>query len=210
MVVQDKFDKGGQRDGWQVLANGFSPVIFSVIAFIFITDEISPLFIASATYFAAVNADTFSTEIGILAKSSPKWILNPQKSVEKGTSGGVTALGSLAGAIGALEIAILVVIWLIYRLGSNTEPVIILMACGIIFLGGVMGGLIDSLLGASIQGYYFCPTCQSGTEKRVHLICGRTETQLMRGWKIITNDWVNFLSSTTASLFVGVFWVFLN
>ena len=99
LVVQDKFDKGGQRDGWQVLANGFSPVIFSVIAFIFITDEISPLFIASATYFAAVNADTFSTEIGILAKSSPKWILNPRKSVEKGTSGGVTALGSLAGAI---------------------------------------------------------------------------------------------------------------
>ena len=52
--------------------------------------------------YAAVAADTFSSELGILSQSEPRLItsLNLRK-VPKGTNGGVTAGGLLAGVVGA-------------------------------------------------------------------------------------------------------------
>jgi uncharacterized membrane protein len=60
-------------------------------------------------------------------------------------------------------------------------------------LGGVAGSLFDSLLGATVQAIYFCPTCQKETEQKLHT-CG-TPTTIKRGWRWLNNDWVNFISS---------------
>ena len=202
--VQEKFEKGSQRDIGQVFANGLPPVFYVILLTVFsISDLRSPLFIAVTTYFAAANADTFSTEIGILAKSPPRWILDLRRTVEKGTSGGVTLLGTLAGALGSLKITSLLLIGVYLVSDLNRSPHAIFIALNLVFLGGLLGSIIDSLLGASIQGFYFCPSCQIETEKRVHLKCGGTETHLVRGWKSITNDWVNLVSATTASLLAG-------
>ncbi|MFX0210112.1 MAG: DUF92 domain-containing protein [Candidatus Hodarchaeota archaeon] len=210
LVVRDKFEKGGERDAAQVFANSL-PTVFYVIlhAFFSKSDPLSPLFIAVATYFASVNADTFSTEIGILTKSPPRLILDPRRTVEKGTSGGVTLLGSFAGVLGSLEIALLHIIGLYLVTGSSKSPFDIGMAFGTVFIGGNLGNIIDSLLGGSVQGFYFCPSCQIGTEKRLHVKCGGTKTRFVRGWKVISNDWVNLLSATSASLITGAIYSYL-
>ncbi|MFQ6125067.1 MAG: DUF92 domain-containing protein [Candidatus Heimdallarchaeota archaeon] len=210
LEVQDKFEKGGQRDAAQVFTNSLPPVFYVILlAFFSPTNPLSPLFVAIATYFASVNADTFSTEIGTLAKSLPRWILDPRRTIEKGTSGGVTILGSLAGAFGSLEIALLYLTG-VYLISSSSRLYSdIVIVTFFVFLGGILGNSIDSLLGASIQGFYYCPYCQIGTEKRIHLKCGGTITCLIRGWKIISNDWVNLLSPTIASLLFGAIFYYL-
>jgi len=180
-----------------------------LLAFFSITDPLSPLFIAIATYFATANADTFSAEIGILATPLPRSILDPHRTVEKGTSGGVTLLGSLVGALGSLEIAFLHIIGVYLVASSSRSPFDIDFAIGSVFLGGILGNIIDSLLGGSVQGFYFCPSCQIGTEKRIHFKCGGTKMRLVRGWKVISNDWVNLLAALTTSLITGAVYSYL-
>ena len=55
--------------------------------------------------YAAVAADTFSSELGILSKSRPRLITSWNlRQVPPGTNGGVTLLGTMAGVLGSLII----------------------------------------------------------------------------------------------------------
>ncbi|KAI9723972.1 MAG: hypothetical protein M1812_000690 [Candelaria pacifica] len=57
--------------------------------------------------YAAVAADTFSSELGILSKTHPRLITSLSlRKVPPGTNGGVTSFGILAGFLGAFIIAI--------------------------------------------------------------------------------------------------------
>jgi uncharacterized membrane protein len=64
----------------------------------------------------------------------------------------------------------------------------------LISLAGLAGSLFDSLLGATVQAMYYCPTDQKETEKHPLHTCG-TQTIHIRGWKWLDNDWVNFACS---------------
>jgi uncharacterized membrane protein len=68
-------------------------------------------------------------------------------------------------------------------------------------LAGVIGSLVDSLLGATLQGIYYCDACGKETERELHR-CGN-RTRLVRGWRALNNDWVNFISTLTGAVVAG-------
>jgi len=97
-------------------------------------------FIAFFGAISAALADTVSSEIGMMSKKKPILITN-FKQVEHGTDGGITLLGTSAGIIAAILIAI---IYYLTVSPSFTTAIIIAIA-------GMFGSIIDSLLGAIFE-----------------------------------------------------------
>jgi uncharacterized protein (TIGR00297 family) len=179
--ANEKYAKGGQRDAGQVFGNGGIPTLFAALS-VFFPDATWP-WLGFAASLAAVNADTWATELGVLNPTLPRLVTNLRKVVEKGTSGGVSPVGTLASLAGAgligLEAALL------FPSGVNWVFFVL------VTLAGLLGALFDSLLGATVQAIYYCPACQKETERNPTHSCG-TETTQIRGWKWLNNDWVNF------------------
>ncbi len=179
--LQEKFDKGSRRDAMQVLGNGGLAAFFALLHFFF--PDALWTWLGFAAALAAVNADTWATELGVLARSQPRMITNLKQKVEKGTSGGISVIGTLASLAGSALVAIFAGI---FSPSGEFFPIFMLIT-----LAGLLGALFDSLLGATVQAIYYCPTCQKETERHPVHLCN-TETHYFRGWKWLTNDWVNF------------------
>ncbi len=199
--LAEKFSKGGQRDWGQVMANGGLGALLTV------GYAIPPhhewLWLAFAGAMAAVNADTWSTELGVLSLIPPRMITTGQK-VERGTSGGITLAGILASLGGAALIGLAVVTFPADHLWLTLYGIIIL---GIIILGGLVGSLFDSLLGATVQAIYWCPTCNKETERHPTHTCGSSTTQI-RGWRWFNNDMVNLACSLMGAIVAaGLYWL---
>jgi len=105
--LAEKFAKTGRRDIAQVLANGGWGAILAVLA-LFVPDR-WPLFAAYVGALAAVNADTWATELGVLNPTPPRLITNGRR-VAVGTSGAVSLWGWAAAAAGALFIGLVAVV----------------------------------------------------------------------------------------------------
>jgi uncharacterized protein (TIGR00297 family) len=216
--VAQEFAKGSARDTLQVLSNSLPAIFFGSI---FFTVEFLPtilnaqpvmqisssswLFASFATV-ATHTADTWMTEIGITAKSEPRLITNPRKVVPKGTSGGITTKGTTAGMIGALMISS---VYLINGLFFSDMDVFLLISRFLLLiLFGILGGFIDSLEGATIQGLYYCENCEKITERNLHR-CGK-KTRFLKGHPLITNDVVNTSSALIAGFFALLTVNFIN
>jgi uncharacterized protein (TIGR00297 family) len=215
--VQDKFAKGGERDTSQVFANGMPGFIFALLHLItFLSSNNVVLSNAFLYGFIAaigtVTADTWGTEIGILSKDQPYWILNLNKKVERGTSGGVSLKGTIAQFIGAMLISLMGL--LVLALWHNPIPETIgwqiYLLIPLTGIGGFIGAIIDSIFGATIQGFFQCQVCGKGTEKRSH--CSQP-TKLLRGRERFRNDHVNFWASLIAGTItfgIGCFAFLIN
>ena len=176
--LDEKFSKGHQRDAGQVFGNGGLATAFVLIHAIYPESVVG--WVGFAAALAAVNADTWATELGVLNPTQPIIITNLKKRVEKGTSGGVSLFGTLASLTGAFVIA------LPASLFTDNWSLLPLIT-----IAGLAGSLFDSLVGATVQAMYYCPTDNKETEKHPLHTCG-TKTVHKRGWKWLDNDWVNF------------------
>jgi uncharacterized protein (TIGR00297 family) len=185
-ALDEKFEKGGQRDLGQTLANGGIAALFAALHYFL--PQAGWTWTACAASLAAVNADTWATELGVLNPTLPRLITNGRP-VEKGTSGGISLYGTLAAVGGAAFIALFAAL-----LGRGAVPSAVFPSSLLIFafvtLAGLLGALFDSLLGATVQGMYRCPQCSKETEKHPLHACG-TQTIPTRGWKWLNNDLVN-------------------
>ena len=179
--ASEKYAKGSQRDAGQVFGNGGIATLFAGLH-CFFPEAVWP-WLGFAAALGAVNADTWGTELGVLNPGPPRMITDFRKMVEKGTSGGVSSLGTLASLAGAGLIGVEAA--LLAPAGVNWSLFVLTT------LAGLFGSLFDSLLGASVQAIYFCPSCQKETEKYPVHSCG-TETRQIRGLAWLGNDWVNF------------------
>lgn len=182
-------EKGGNRDAWQVLANGG---VFTAAAAMSIAVS-SPLWMAvGAGAIGAAAADTWATEIGVLSRSIPRSIITGRP-VTTGQSGGVTLSGTLAGILGSVTMAIIASLagW-----GNSTAIAAI--------IGGIGGCTLDSVLGAAAQVRRWCDRCTAITERAVH-DCGTT-TRVVGGLAWLDNDAVNAVSSAFGA-FLGFLWI---
>lgn len=187
--LNEKFSKGGQRDAGQVLGNGGLATLLAGLTAFYPDDP--RLWLAFAATIAAVNADTWATELGVLNPHPPRMITNPKKEVEQGTSGGISLVGTLAALAGAALIGLLA--------GALSPQGISWTTAVIVTLAGLLGSLFDSLLGATVQAIYHCPSCAKETERFPLHTCG-TPTVQIRGWKRLNNDWVNFACGASAAI----------
>ncbi|OTA89347.1 hypothetical protein M434DRAFT_14562 [Hypoxylon sp. CO27-5] len=111
--------------------------------------------------YAAVCADTFSSELGILSSSTPRLITSLSlRKVPRGTNGGVTLWGLIAGLLGSMIIVATALIFLPFC-GEDTEGKLgggeswslgqkATLAWGL-SIWGALGSLLDSLLGGWLQ-----------------------------------------------------------
>jgi uncharacterized protein (TIGR00297 family) len=197
-AMASHYAKTGCRDLGQVLANGGLGVLLA--AWQAATGGSQPLFFfAFAGAMAAVNADTWATELGVLSRVPPRLITSGER-VLAGSSGAVSWLGiaaALAGAwfIGFLGLAFQVLQGAVAGVPLSGRLVWLPLVAS---LGGLIGSLCDSLVGATLQATYYCSYCGKETEQSTHR-CGRQAIHV-RGWHWFDNDWVNLLASLAGAL----------
>lgn len=183
------FEKGSQRDHVQVLANGGIAALLMILQVLYPQPEIYIFYLAAIS---AAMSDTWATEIGMILGKNPRLISNFNK-VAPGTSGGITIAGLFGSLIGSIIIA-LSGIFLMRSVHELNFYKFLL----IITLSGFGGGLLDSVLGATLQAKYKCTVCHKITEKRIH--CSSHVTQRISGLQWMNNDTVNFINTLSGIL----------
>jgi uncharacterized protein (TIGR00297 family) len=219
--LDEKYAKGSERDAWQVLANGGVAGVFTLLHAFF--PAAAWPWIGCAAALAAANADTWATELGVLSPTAPR-LISSLHEVERGTSGGVTALGTLAALGGAGLVAFFAALLWRGHIGPELVGVPFNLAdllgaspvefsfgqraawFGILAGSGLFGSLVDSLLGATLQAVYRCPTCRKETERHPLHSCG-TPTTLVRGLSWLDNDWVNTACTLSSALLAVCLWL---
>ncbi|WP_255467302.1 DUF92 domain-containing protein [Raoultibacter phocaeensis] len=131
----------------QVLANS---VPFLVCALAYVATNDARFLIVSAAALAASTADTWASEIGVFSKNPPINILTGKR-MQRGLSGGVSPLGLVATAIGSTTSAFLAMLLFHtfgYAVPTGPDAFFFIIACGI------LGSLVDSVLGSLLQAKY--------------------------------------------------------
>ncbi|HLX63255.1 MAG TPA: DUF92 domain-containing protein [Planctomycetota bacterium] len=145
------------------------------------------LLFAFAGAIAAAMADTASSEIGLLSPKQP-WLITTFKSVPHGTNGAISLMGTLAAILGSALIAVTAWLTGFMQIAAGEHALSRLALAGLvtaIFLAGMLGTAIDSLLGATVEGKI----------------------------KVIGKSAVNFVCTLTGALTAGVaaeIWLFFN
>lgn len=170
--------QGLPRDAAQVLCNGL-PYAALVIWSAFTHREVGMYLLITM---AVATSDTWSSEAGTALGGRTLNIIG-FKPVAPGRSGGVSIGGTMAGLVGALFIALLVLVLPV----TTTTP---MRAIAVITLFGFCGMLVDSVMGSLFQARY----SMAGNG------IGGQGDRLVGGLRWMTNDVVNLLSNaiTTA------------
>ncbi len=185
------FEKSSRRDWAQVLANGGMAALSMIFWYIWPKTIWYVIYLGSL---AAVTADTWATEIGVLSKRAPR-LITTFKKVIPGTSGGISPIGLFGSLLGAFFIA---AVGVALVPGNFFSP---LRAAAIVTLSGFAASLVDSLFGATLQAQFRCRICHKLTERKVH--CNNTPTIFEKGKRWMNNDVVNSFCAISGFVFAA-------
>lgn len=181
-------DKEWVRSWKNVAANG---VVAAAAAMLSATSPGSCATPYLAAYVGAVGtsfADTLATELGLLYPKPPR-LITSMKPVPRGTPGAVSPYGYAAST---LALTILASLLTLYGKQSLTPT---------LYAAGLIGVTIDSLMGATVQARYRCPTCGRETENPIH--CGR-KAEKIAGLTPINTHAVNLISTLIGAITAAI------
>ncbi|KAJ0176726.1 hypothetical protein K1T71_007905 [Dendrolimus kikuchii] len=204
--IESDFKEGGQRNWIQVLCNGGMGAQLSLLYLLdvgaserpidFVKDyRASWLTIGILGVFACCNGDTWASELGTVFSNTDPLLVTSFKKVPKGTNGGISVFGTICSAVGGFLIGISQYLVILYFSDSTLWmyappqwPIILFGA-----LGGFLGSLIDSLLGATIQ--------YSGLDKDGKIVTHSSlSVKHISGRNILDNHSVNLISTVIMGL----------
>ena len=166
--------------------------------------------IACIASLACCCGDTWASEVGSVVGGTPR-LITTWRTVPKGTNGGVTLIGTLCSIAGGLAVGL--AYWITATVvillsgdsshsnstsGTTISPFSLYPYAIIGAFAGLLGSLVDSLLGATIQfsGY---------SEKLDKIVSTPGDgVEHISGLNIVNNHTVNFLSSLITAVFVPV------
>jgi len=132
--------RSGRRSTGSVLGSGFAGILCAVLALYTGNIELFRLgFVAS---FASKLADTTSSEVG-KAYGKTTYLITSLKRVPRGTEGAVSVEGTVAGIIAAVGVA---------AVATALGQIDTLNGVGAVVVASVVANLLESVLGASVQG----------------------------------------------------------
>ncbi len=194
LLTQIAERRAPRRTARQVIANGGVAAVAALLG---------AWWVATGAL-AAAAADTWATELGAFSPFAPRLITTGAR-VSRGASGGITALGTAGGVVGALVIAALAVLLEPRGMAPASVYPRRTHSLALLTAAGVLGMLADSVLGATLQGKYECPACDARFE-RGNNVC-HEPVRLTRGLRWLDNDGVNLaatlVGATVAALGAG-------
>lgn len=211
-LLDAEYKEAGNRSAGQVLSCSAIATALSLVhclcygsaadgpIFIYSPDLHRAILLAIAAHYSACAADTWASELGILSPSSPILITN-FKPVPAGTNGGITSAGMIASAAGGACVGLTMFLSLFFvapftgpfvgagnrmetPLDLYNELYIIPFCTGF----GLLGSLLDSLLGATLQ-----ITIYDEHTNRI-VSTQSTSTRIIAGYDILSNQQVNLVS----------------
>ncbi|KAI8822159.1 integral membrane protein DUF92-domain-containing protein [Fimicolochytrium jonesii] len=224
--LEEDFQVGGQRNAIQVLANGLTGTIICALHFylVRIQGEASTVcfgdvkgagllhtaaVLAYLGHYACCCGDTLASELGILNQGDP-WLITTGKRVPRGTNGGISPLGLAASVGGGVFVGIIGAIGLPWTEGCpGRAPYLTIVALS--GAAGLVGSLIDSMLGATLQKSVYNARTKKITSDFRQLRKGEKAEDLVHvsGKAILDNHQVNAISSLLTAVFtaaIGVYW----
>jgi len=204
VAKQEALHARARRDLGQVFANGIGLCLLALVDWL-IPAETIVLSAALLGCIGAVAGDTWATEVGHVTQQPPRALLSAQR-VAVGTPGAVTVLGTaltgLAGIVATLCFAL--VSWAIE---GEILPTATLIRLGIAAgFGGLLGALADSLLGARFQAIYRSDAGEISDHSEGP---DGVANRYIRGWRLLTNNRVNFCNSLVGALAASVLWLLM-
>ncbi|CAM9178752.1 unnamed protein product [Scytosiphon promiscuus] len=209
--LTDEYKEGGQRGAVQVLSCSLFATILAICHSIYtgagdslVDFESQPLggalLCAYLGFYACCAGDTWSSELGVLSKSRPRLVIKPWTTVPPGTNGGMSLLGTVASVVaGVVMGAGFVLLGWMFRLpppaaasqdfSRSQMPLILLGA-----VSGLLGSVLDSLLGAVLQASYIDTNRKVIVEKPSAAALASGDLALICGRDVLTNEQVNILS----------------
>lgn len=147
---------------------------------------------------AASAADTWATEAGLLSVQPPRSLIS-RRAVPAGTPGATSMLGAVASLGGAWLIGFsgLAAAWVAAWLSRDGVAQTDLWLAVATMVGGTGGALVDSFLGATAQGIYYCEHCERYVETR-RCACGGPARQI-RGWSWLNNEAVDLVGTVVGA-----------
>lgn len=156
----------------------------------------SSLACASVAHYACCCGDTLASELGMLSPQKPFLIITPWKTVPPGTNGGITFLGTLWSAIGGACIGLgMLIVDLISGIEIHTFETILFG-----FICGLLGSLMDSILGATLQVTFYDKDEKLVRSKKISSSCVQ-----ISGYAVLSNVQVNIVSTLITTIIGGFF-----